>query len=154
LAAIHDSVESFRHPRFHPETRMKMLEDLRAWALDENAPHKVLWLNGPAGAGKSAIMQTLASQLRDSGRLDGCFLFKRSHSTRGNAKTLFATIAYQLALAVPWLRISISQIAEHDPSILVRYPDSRTNATIFFVAGIQSVHPKHCLSGLPNFQRI
>ncbi|KAF7325366.1 putative nwd2 protein [Mycena sanguinolenta] len=80
----------------------------------------ILWLYGPAGAGKSAIMQTLASQLRDAGRLGGSFFFKRGHARRGNAKTLFATIAYQLALAVPWLRTSISQIVENDPSVVVR----------------------------------
>ncbi|KAF7334870.1 putative nwd2 protein [Mycena sanguinolenta] len=80
----------------------------------------ILWLYGPAGAGKSAIMQTLASQLRDAGRLGGAFFFKCGHATRGNAKTLFATIAYQLALAVPWLRTSISRIVENDPSIVVR----------------------------------
>ncbi|KAJ6471557.1 hypothetical protein C8R45DRAFT_836482, partial [Mycena sanguinolenta] len=28
----------------------------------------ILWLYGPAGAGKSAIMQTLAHQLQDAGR--------------------------------------------------------------------------------------
>ncbi|KAF7334895.1 putative nwd2 protein [Mycena sanguinolenta] len=80
----------------------------------------ILWLYGPAGAGKSAIMQTLAAQLRDAGRLGGSFFFKRGHAMRGNAKTLFATIAYQLALAVPWLRTPISQIVENDPSIVVR----------------------------------
>ncbi|KAF7334875.1 putative nwd2 protein [Mycena sanguinolenta] len=80
----------------------------------------ILWLYGPAGAGKSAIMQTLASQLRDAGRLGGSFFFKRGHATRGNAKTLFATIAYQLALAVPCLRTSISQVVEDDPSVIVR----------------------------------
>ncbi|KAF7325367.1 NACHT domain-containing protein [Mycena sanguinolenta] len=81
---------------------------------------KVLWLYGPAGAGKSAIMQTLATQLRNAGRLGGSFFFKCGHATRGNAKTLFATIAYQLALAVPWLRTSISQIVGNDPSVVVR----------------------------------
>ncbi|KAJ7804867.1 hypothetical protein B0H14DRAFT_1610536 [Mycena olivaceomarginata] len=35
-------------------------------------------------------------------------------------KTLFATIAYQLALGVPWLRAPISQIVEENPSIVVR----------------------------------
>ncbi|KAJ6490071.1 hypothetical protein C8R45DRAFT_1139094 [Mycena sanguinolenta] len=70
----------------------------------------VLWLFGPAGVGKPAIMQTLARQLQDAGRLDGSFFFKRGHATRGNAKTLFATIAYQLALSVPSLRMRISQI--------------------------------------------
>ncbi|KAJ6465456.1 hypothetical protein C8R45DRAFT_496098 [Mycena sanguinolenta] len=118
--AMHDSAESFPQPRCHPETRTNMLEDLRDWALDPNPKNTILWLYGPAGAGKSAIMQTLAEQLRDMGRLGGCFFFKRNHATRGNAKTLFATIAYQLILGVPWLRTPISQVVENDPSIVVR----------------------------------
>ncbi|KAJ6448164.1 hypothetical protein C8R45DRAFT_948154 [Mycena sanguinolenta] len=120
LAAIHDSAEIFPQPRCHPDTRTKMLEDLREWTLDPDPRTTILWLYGPAGAGKSAIMQTLARQLKDAGHLGGCFFFKRGHATRGNAKTLFATIAYQLALTVPWLRTSISQIVENDPSVVVR----------------------------------
>ncbi|KAJ6484239.1 hypothetical protein C8R45DRAFT_297800 [Mycena sanguinolenta] len=119
VAAIYDSADIFPQPRCHPDTRTEMLEDLHKWAL-RKTPVTVLWLYGPAGAGKSTIMQTLASQLRDAGRLGGTFSFKRGHATRGNAKRLFATIAYQLALAVPWLRASISQAVEDDPSVVVR----------------------------------
>ncbi|KAJ6490048.1 hypothetical protein C8R45DRAFT_901601 [Mycena sanguinolenta] len=119
-AAIHDSAESYPQPRCHPETRTQMLEDLCDWVLDEDARHNILWLHGPAGAGKTAVMQTLARQLRVAGRLGGTFFFKRGHATRGNANTLFATIAYQLALSVPWLRTSISQIVEDDPSVVAR----------------------------------
>ncbi|KAF7328445.1 putative nwd2 protein [Mycena sanguinolenta] len=118
LEAIHNSAESYPQPRCHPETRIEMLEDLRDWALDTDPETTVLWLYGPAGAGKSAIMQTLASQLKNAGVLGGTFFFKRGHATRGNAKTLFATIAYQLALSVPSLRTPISQIVENDRSIV------------------------------------
>ncbi|KAJ6471544.1 hypothetical protein C8R45DRAFT_1104511 [Mycena sanguinolenta] len=117
-AAIHNSADSYPQPRCHPETRTKMLDDLWEWALDPDPATTVLWLYGPAGAGKSAIMQSLASQLKDAGRLGGSFFFKRGDATRGNAKTLFATIAYQVALSVPALRTPISQIVESDPSIV------------------------------------
>ncbi|KAF7357201.1 putative nwd2 protein [Mycena sanguinolenta] len=119
LTAIYDSAESFPQPKCHPDTRRQMLQDLREWALDRSGPN-VLWLFGPAGAGKSAIMQTLCSELEAAGRLGGSFFFKRGHATRGNGKALFATLAYQLALNVSWLRTPISQIVERDPSITVR----------------------------------
>ncbi|KAF7372987.1 putative nwd2 protein [Mycena sanguinolenta] len=118
LEAIHNSAESYPQPRCHPETRTKMLEDLRKWVLGTHTKRTILWLYGPAGAGKSAIMQTLAGQLKDAGIFGGSFFFRRGHATRGNAKTLFATIAYQLALSVASLRIPISQIVESDPSIV------------------------------------
>ncbi|KAJ6484215.1 hypothetical protein C8R45DRAFT_1075420 [Mycena sanguinolenta] len=120
LEAIHDSTDSFMEPKCHPETRTQILEDLRKWALDPYPKTTILWLYGPAGAGKSAIMRTLASQLHENERLGGCFFFKRGHATRGTAKTLFATIAYQLALNVEWLRTPISQVVEKNPSILAR----------------------------------
>ncbi|KAJ7918877.1 hypothetical protein B0H13DRAFT_1463415, partial [Mycena leptocephala] len=61
-------------------------------------------LYGPAGAGKTAIMQTLCLRLQQAGRLGGTCFFKPGHPTRGNAKMLFATLAYQLALHDPRLK--------------------------------------------------
>ncbi|KAJ6467900.1 hypothetical protein C8R45DRAFT_475606 [Mycena sanguinolenta] len=120
LAALHDSGESFPQPRCHPETRTEIMQELHEWSLETDPSSTILWLHGPAGAGKSAIMQTFSSELQSAGRLGGSFFFKRDHATRGNAKTFFATIAYQLALSVPWLKGPISGIVEEDPSILAR----------------------------------
>ncbi|KAJ6465448.1 hypothetical protein C8R45DRAFT_1174056, partial [Mycena sanguinolenta] len=117
-AAAYDSAESYPQPRCHPETRTRMLDDLRKWALATHSETAILWLYGPAGAGKSAIMQTLAGQLRDAGRLGACFFFQRGNAMRGNGKTVFTTIAYQLALNVPWLRMPISQVVENTPSVV------------------------------------
>ncbi|KAF7345191.1 NACHT domain-containing protein [Mycena sanguinolenta] len=123
-AAIHHSRESFAEPRCHPETRMKMLQDLRNWAQDMTRPN-ILWLHGPAGAGKSAIMKTLAVELADAGKLGASFFFKRDDAMRGNANALFTTITYQLALNISWLKIPISQIVENDPSILWQTPETQ-----------------------------
>ncbi|KAF7378245.1 NACHT domain-containing protein [Mycena sanguinolenta] len=120
LAALHDSGESFPQPRCHPETRTEMMQKLHKWSLEADPATTILWLHGPAGAGKSAIMQTFSSELETAGRLGGSFFFKRDHAMRGNAKTLFSTIAYQLALSVPWLKASISRIVEENPAILAR----------------------------------
>ncbi|KAJ6470364.1 hypothetical protein C8R45DRAFT_1015449 [Mycena sanguinolenta] len=106
VAAMHDSVESYPQPRCHPDTRMKILEDLRGWALHGEDPC-ILWRYGRGDPASSILWL-------------GFFFFKRGHATRGNAKTLFATIAYQLALRVPPLKTPIYQIAERDPLIVVR----------------------------------
>ncbi|KAF8144624.1 hypothetical protein K438DRAFT_577332 [Mycena galopus ATCC 62051] len=97
-----------------------MLENLRQWSLETDPESTILWLHGPAGAGKSAIMQTPARELQNVGRLGSSFFFKRGHATRGNGKTLFATIAYRLALGVSWLKAPISNTVENDPSIIAR----------------------------------
>ncbi|KAJ7280796.1 hypothetical protein C8J57DRAFT_1174422 [Mycena rebaudengoi] len=135
---MYDSADSYPQPRCHPETRVEMLKKLFQWSMEskwaesrwsyessryletvrEGLP--VVWLHGPAGAGKSAIMRTLSERLADAGRFGGAFFFKRGHSTRGNAQTLFATLAYQLSLRIPQLKPAISQVVEEDPSVVAR----------------------------------
>ncbi|KAJ7925053.1 hypothetical protein B0H13DRAFT_2314847 [Mycena leptocephala] len=125
LEAIYDSADSFPQPRCHPETRTKMLDDLYNWAIQDASTSPISWLHGPAGAGKSAIMQSLCQRLKDSGRLGGTFFFKRGHLTRGNAKVLFATLAYQLALNNRHFNPLISQRVEYDPSLVGRHMDAQ-----------------------------
>jgi hypothetical protein len=109
-----------------------MLENLWNWTCgnysftskdSENDGHvgkKILWLYGPAGAGKSAISQSLCQKLEDKGCLGGAFFFKRGHLSRGDGNKLFSTLAYQLSLRLPELKHAISQIVETDPSITNR----------------------------------
>ncbi|KAJ7681859.1 hypothetical protein DFH06DRAFT_1119217 [Mycena polygramma] len=123
LEALFDSAESFPQPRCHPETRTAMLDDLYDWALQDEYARPIRWLHGPAGAGKSAIMQTLCQKLHSAGNLGGAFFFKRDHPTRGNARVLFATLAYQLALNVRQLKPLISESVESDPSVVARQMD-------------------------------
>ncbi|KAJ7874275.1 hypothetical protein B0H13DRAFT_1633171, partial [Mycena leptocephala] len=125
LEAIYDSADSFPQPRCHFETRKAMLWGLWRWATgaDPAESKSIFWLHGPAGAGKSAIMQTLCHRLQDADRLGASFFFKRGHPTRGNGKVLFATLAYQLALHIRSLKASISQAAEDDPSVVGRFLD-------------------------------
>ncbi|KAJ7239710.1 hypothetical protein C8J57DRAFT_1727302 [Mycena rebaudengoi] len=134
LQALYDSADSFPQPRCYPETRGKMLETLFDWAVQDDslgdwAPFPpdptppICWLHGPAGAGKSAIMQTLCRNLQKAGRLGGAFFFKRGHPTRGNANVLFATLAYQLALNNRNLHSPISQSVEDNPSVVGRSMD-------------------------------
>ncbi|KAJ7727080.1 hypothetical protein B0H16DRAFT_1735344 [Mycena metata] len=123
LEALYDSTESFPQPKCHPETRTELLNKVLYWATAPESEYAILWLHGPAGAGKSAVMQTMCQRLQDAGRLGGSFFFKRGHPTCGNAKVLFATLAYQLALHRHELNTPISRIAEMDPSVLGRSMD-------------------------------
>jgi hypothetical protein len=107
-----------------------MLGDLYKWAIQGSSSQPNCWLHGPAGAGKSAIMQTLCQKLQDAGHLGGAFFFKRGHTTRGNAKGLFATLAYQLALNNRHLKPLISQSVEGDPSVVGRQMDVQLHELI------------------------
>ncbi|KAJ7118236.1 hypothetical protein C8R44DRAFT_878850 [Mycena epipterygia] len=110
--ALHNSVDRYPQPKCHPETRTEILDSLWNWtsqdyewtrdahsSFADSSVSNILWLYGPAGAGKSAIVQT-------------------GHASRGNANHLFSTIAYQLAVLLPKLKDYISQIVENDPAIV------------------------------------
>ncbi|KAJ6555324.1 hypothetical protein DFH09DRAFT_570397 [Mycena vulgaris] len=130
LDALYNSAESFPQPRCHPETRKAMLNSLYNWAITDTSMRSIRWLHGPAGAGKSAIMQSLCRRLQQAGRLGGSFFFKRGHLTRGSARALFATLAYQLALSNPHLKPLISGVVENDPSVMARDMDIQLHKLI------------------------
>ncbi|KAF7345858.1 putative nwd2 protein [Mycena venus] len=131
--ATHDSQDRFPQPKCHPETRTKLLDVLSNWAKGIDPPVRwnsqrpvysdkpaspILWLYGPAGAGKSAVAQSLCLNLEEEGHLGASFFFKRGHPSRGHAKQLFVTIAYQLACRLPELNPYITQKVQNDPSLV------------------------------------
>ena len=62
--ALHNSGEvSHQLPKCHPGTRVAILNHLIAWALALTHTYPIIWLHGPAGAGKSAIQRTIAQFL-------------------------------------------------------------------------------------------
>ncbi|KAJ6492334.1 hypothetical protein C8R45DRAFT_990946 [Mycena sanguinolenta] len=123
LEALYDSADSFPQPRCNPDTRAETLDALYNWAIGPNSGYPLCWLHGPAGAGKSAIMQTLCQKFNTAGHLGGAFFFKRGHMTRGNARALFTTLAYQLVLNNEDLHTAILQNLEQDRTIVGRNMD-------------------------------
>ncbi|KAJ6601970.1 hypothetical protein DFH09DRAFT_1481189, partial [Mycena vulgaris] len=114
VEALHDSGERFSEPACHPGTRTAVLEQLNSWSNHAATESPVMWLNGSAGIGKSAIAQMFAGESQTQGRLGASFSFKRGHHKRGTWDGLFPTIAYQLATAIPGLSLPIQQAVEAD----------------------------------------
>ncbi|KAM6499231.1 hypothetical protein JOM56_004739, partial [Amanita muscaria] len=100
FAALHDSAEQDPDRRCHPGTRITVLKQLRDWFDNPNATDRISWLYGPAGAGKSAIAQTIADEYKKRG-VAATFFFYRSDASRNNGNRLFPTIAWQLAFSIP-----------------------------------------------------
>ncbi|KAJ7733497.1 hypothetical protein B0H16DRAFT_162661 [Mycena metata] len=118
--AFYDSENGSPQPKCHEKTRQQMLDHLFSWATgnyDSLANHPICWLHGPAGAGKSAIMWSLCARLAEVKCLEGTFFFKRDHVTRGNARVLFTTLAYQLALHDTQLKSTILKKVEAAPKL-------------------------------------
>ncbi|PPQ80040.1 hypothetical protein CVT25_001401, partial [Psilocybe cyanescens] len=118
LSALHNSGERFDPPKCHPNTRTAVLQELMDWFIGEVGwDNFVLWLYGPAGAGKSAIAQTFAELCVKKKRLLASFFFSRSDSRRNDAKALVATLAYQVTLNIPKSRKIIKAAIDKNPAI-------------------------------------
>jgi hypothetical protein len=77
----------------------------------------IMWVYGPAGAGKSAIAQTIAEMCEEEMLLLASFFFSRNDPSRNTVKPLIATIAYQIILNFPDVRDSILEAITRDPLI-------------------------------------
>ncbi|EAQ93689.1 hypothetical protein CHGG_01924 [Chaetomium globosum CBS 148.51] len=114
--AASDSHAEEHNARCHPDTRTKLLRQIREWASDPQAEN-IFWLNGMAGTGKSTISRTVATSFAKDGLLGASFFFKRGEGNRGNAGLVFPTIARQLVHKIPALVPSIREAIDADPDI-------------------------------------
>jgi len=122
MGATHNSLERqlLDAPKCHPNTRVAVINRLTSWIKGEIAADFdtfILWLYGAAGAGKSAIAQTLAEICETDGLLLATFFFWKSAPERSNIDRFVATIAYQIARAIPALRQFIETAVDTDPMI-------------------------------------
>ncbi|KAF8809802.1 hypothetical protein BYT27DRAFT_7023429, partial [Phlegmacium glaucopus] len=84
------------------------------------------------GAGKSAIVQTIAEMCADPEfeLLVASFFFSRSSQSRNNEKHLIASIAYQLALSIPATRTYIETAVQSDLAVFDRSLDTQIEKLI------------------------
>ena len=127
--AFHNSNERHDPPKCHPHTRRAVLKKIMDWAKDPNKVALFLWLYGPAGAGKSAIAQTIA-ELLEVGLLAGAFFFSRNAAGRNEKTPLVATLVYQLVISIPEIRAHVLGALERDPALFSRSIEAQIEALI------------------------
>ena len=115
--AFHNSDERYDPPKCHPHTRRAVLEKIMDWVKNPNKVALFLWLYGPAGAGKSAIAQTIAELLEKLGLLAATFFFSRNAAGRNDKTQLVATLVYQLVKSIPEIRTHVLEAVEQDPAL-------------------------------------
>jgi len=115
--------------RCFPGTRKQYIADITNWVIESVAPpSSMYWMRGPAGVGKSAIAQTCAEKLKDSGHLGAAFFFTvNKHS---NPSSLFTTIAYQLATTLPDYRTIIDEKISKDKTLVKKKMPSQFRSLI------------------------
>ncbi|KAF5324407.1 hypothetical protein D9619_011189 [Psilocybe cf. subviscida] len=104
--------------RCHHGTREEVIGRIEKWGDSQDgltAP--IFWLSGPAGAGKSAIVQTIAERCDQRGVPHANFFFFRADTSRSNASPLIATLLHQIILLHPSLRDPVAAILSTNPLI-------------------------------------
>ncbi|KAF9058256.1 hypothetical protein BJ165DRAFT_119967 [Panaeolus papilionaceus] len=116
--AAYNSKDRYDPPKCHPNTRTGLLNTTRNWT--RNGYSRILLLYGSAGAGKSAVAQTLAMELRAASNLAASFFFSRTanaNSHRGHEGRFVTTIAYHLTQIVPGLQRFVEHAVATAPSV-------------------------------------
>ncbi|KAF8956885.1 hypothetical protein BDZ97DRAFT_144482 [Flammula alnicola] len=130
-AAFHNSAQRIDPPKCHPNTRLAVLHKIMEWIQNsENRDAWIMWLNGAAGAGKSAIAQSIAELCIKSKLSIASFFFFRTDPTRNSVEPLIATLAYQLALTFPDTQHLISRAIDRDPLVFETSFESQLSSLI------------------------
>ncbi|KAF6742099.1 hypothetical protein DFP72DRAFT_214530 [Ephemerocybe angulata] len=148
--AIHNSDERCEALKCLKDTRVAVQEDIMSWieAGDQDAqPTRIMWVTGPAGTGKTAILGTIADACKEKGTLAASFFFSAfaGSANRRTKRCLVPTLAYQLMNhgSIPGLREHILSSLVQDPLVFKKDMKEQLNALV--LEGLRSV--THDLSG-------
>ncbi|KAF7759889.1 hypothetical protein Agabi119p4_11584 [Agaricus bisporus var. burnettii] len=107
---------SSRHPPSgaQAKTRLTIIGRCRYFIINHNGKKKLRLVLGPAGVGKTSVMQSIAQEAL----LPGATIFFSRHNARGNGAKAITTIAYQIAAKLEPYRLFIENEVARDPFIL------------------------------------
>ena len=128
--ALHNSDERYDPPKCHAHTREAILQEIMDWIEDLDRQTRFLWLHGPAGAGKSAIEQTIAELCYKMNFLAASFFFSRSIGGRNEKTFLITTIVDQLIVSIPEIREHVGNALYNIPSLPSRSLEAQMDALI------------------------
>jgi len=107
-----------------PGTRVEVLSEIENWArtTDLNVP-RVLWINGAAGTGKSAIAHTIAIKFDRNNELGSFVCFDRTYLAERRHEKIFSTFARDLASHHPGFKRGLAHVIR-ERNWLKRTPDA------------------------------
>ncbi|KAG8735579.1 hypothetical protein FRC10_010368 [Ceratobasidium sp. 414] len=107
-----------------PNTRTGVLQDLREW-VHYGKFHKVYWLSGIAGTGKTTIAYSLCEWLENSGKPATSFFCSRDLPDCRDVKRILPTVSHQLARLSRPFRLAISTGLGQDTELFNRPIDEQ-----------------------------
>ncbi|KAF5356740.1 hypothetical protein D9756_006400 [Leucocoprinus leucothites] len=115
-----DAGERDYDPTCYPGTREQYIKDITNWATTGDSDQlPICWMKGPAGVGKSAIAQTCAKAMKDSGHLGAAFFFSVNGRRKDHTR-FFPTLAYQLATTLPGYREVVNRRVSKDKTLVTK----------------------------------
>lgn len=102
-----------------PDTRNDVLAEIRAWIYDISmTAQSFVWLTGDPGSGKSAITASIAKEYQDAEILWAQLFINRNNDETTDPKSIFPSIAHQLAKFSPAVAAIIHDALKHKPSLV------------------------------------
>lgn len=127
-----DSDQKFDAPACHPNTRIAVLDEIMNWVLGiVTRVQWILWLNGAAGAGKSAIARSIVEHCLKRKIPIARFFFYRTDPTRNNINPVVPTLVHQLIRTIPELEELIIPKVGADPLIFTKSLETQFTYLIF-----------------------
>ena len=123
ICATFDSAHLYPAPECLPGSRQLVRAQIKDVLLNNNL-HGICWLNGMAGTGKSSIARSIAEDLSDRRQLAASYFFSRGKSSR-NTLQFYISIALQLVISIPTLKMAVTEAIRKDPDILEKRPRSQ-----------------------------
>ncbi|KJA20325.1 hypothetical protein HYPSUDRAFT_43221 [Hypholoma sublateritium FD-334 SS-4] len=119
-------------PKCHPNTRTAILSAIMEWVLVATMGLQwILWVNGAAGAGKSAIARSVVDLCLQREIVVVRFFFFRTDPTRNSNKPVVATLAYQLIQSIPALDSIMTPKIRSNPLIFQESLETQFKVLIF-----------------------
>ncbi|KAF9449839.1 hypothetical protein P691DRAFT_850165 [Macrolepiota fuliginosa MF-IS2] len=117
--AAFDSSAEESPSRCHSGTRHYIMNDVHSWFNTRPRNKNMLWISGPAGVGKTAIMRSVADVESRYKRLGATIFFSRANK-RDDPAQFVPTLIYQLAVGIPSYQEFLKDQMTADPQLLLK----------------------------------
>ncbi|KAJ2914743.1 hypothetical protein MD484_g5677, partial [Candolleomyces efflorescens] len=134
LEATYTSKTAASATKCKPGTRIKAIKDITSWGIEvvglSLSSESMLWLRGPAGAGKTCIMREVTRVCRERGILAGDYFFSTQVPGLDDETPFIATIVSHLITAIPALEHLIQETIRSNPTIFSQSLDVQVEELI------------------------
>ncbi|KIL65024.1 hypothetical protein M378DRAFT_11126 [Amanita muscaria Koide BX008] len=113
--ALYDSSAQELDSQVQQSLRKNTLKQLQDWTDNPIVTEHIIWLNGSASIGKTAIALDIAWTRRE--KVAATFFFSRTDANRNDGNRLFPTLAWQFIVSIPDIKKHIIHSINERPDL-------------------------------------